>query len=64
MLQGADDLVVPVAQATKIAETIKKNNGQCQLIVFEGERHGFKKSENILKAFSSELEFYQSCLQV
>ena len=50
---------MPPAQATKMADTIRKAGGRAELVMFEGEGHGFRKLESKRKAFESELGFYR-----
>ena len=59
VLQGSIDAVVPPEQAELIVETIKKNGGDVEYVVFEGEGHGWRKAENIKKALETELAFYE-----
>ncbi|KAM0746755.1 alpha/beta-hydrolase [Meredithblackwellia eburnea MCA 4105] len=64
ILQGSDDKVVPPAQATEMAEKIQKAGGKAELVIFEGEGHGFRKAENRKKAMETELEFYRKTLGI
>ncbi|KAI9346174.1 peptidase S9 prolyl oligopeptidase active site domain protein [Obelidium mucronatum] len=58
VLQGSLDRVVPVEQAEKIVEAIRKRNGVVGYELFEGEGHGWKKGENIKRSVEVEMEFY------
>jgi len=58
LLQGTDDPIVPVNQAQKMYDVLKANGRDVTLILLEGEKHGFKKSENIKRAYAAELQFY------
>lgn len=58
LFQGSMDKVVPPSQANAMYEALNTNNIPVALIQFEGEKHGFKKPENIQKAFEFELFFY------
>ncbi|KAJ3029406.1 UNVERIFIED_CONTAM: Dipeptidyl aminopeptidase [Siphonaria sp. JEL0065] len=58
VLQGSEDRVVPVDQAEKIVDAIKKRGGVVGYELFEGEGHGWKKGENIKKSVEVEMEFY------
>ncbi len=40
-------------------EKIKANGGKYKYVLFEGEGHGWRKSENIRKAFETELAWYE-----
>jgi len=57
-LQGLDDKVVPPSQAEAMISALSRNGVKTVYVPFEGESHGFRKSENIRKAFDLELEFY------
>ena len=58
LLQGADDLVVPRAQAEEFAAALRRKGLPHALVVFPGEQHGFRRAENIARALESELSFY------
>ncbi len=57
-LQGLEDKVVPPAQAESMIEVLLKKGVKVAYVPFEGEAHGFRKSENICRAFAAELWFY------
>jgi len=57
-LQGLDDKVVPPSQAEAMIGALTQNGVETVYVPFEGESHGFRKSDNIRKAFDLELEFY------
>ncbi|KAI0752561.1 alpha/beta-hydrolase [Daedaleopsis nitida] len=59
VLQGSEDAVVPPNQAEGIVETIKKQGGRVEYIVFEGEGHGWRKAENMRAALEKEIGFYE-----
>ena len=52
------DKVVPPSQAKAMYQALNTKNIPVALIQFEDEKHGFKKPENIKKAFELELCFY------
>ena len=56
--QGLDDKVVPPNQAELMFEAVRKAGHPTTYIAFEGEGHGFRKSENIKRALDAELYFY------
>lgn len=62
ILQGLDDKVVPPSQAEAMVAALKAKNLPYEYITFEGEGHGFRKPETIIKAFEAELEFYRKYL--
>jgi dipeptidyl aminopeptidase/acylaminoacyl peptidase len=57
LLQGLDDKVVPPAQAEVIVAALKERGVPYAYIAFEGEGHGFRKEENIRRAFAAHLSF-------
>ena len=58
LLQGADDLVVPVAQAQLMADAMRAAGKQVDLVVYEGEGHGFRQASTIIDSLERELAFY------
>jgi dipeptidyl aminopeptidase/acylaminoacyl peptidase len=58
VLQGADDKVVPQAQADRLVETLGRNGVPYAYLLFEGEGHGFRRAENLRRALEAELSFY------
>jgi len=58
LLQGDEDKIVPPNQAEMMYEAVKSRGLPCALKVYEGEQHGFRRSENIEDALNSELVFY------
>jgi len=58
LLQGAEDKIVPPNQAEMMYKAVKSQGIPCAIKVYEGEQHGFRRSENIEDALNSELAFY------
>jgi dipeptidyl aminopeptidase/acylaminoacyl peptidase len=56
--QGLDDKVVPPSQSEKMFNALKEKGIPVAYLAFEGERHGFLKSESIKRAREAELYFY------
>ncbi|MBS0649260.1 MAG: S9 family peptidase [Verrucomicrobia bacterium] len=56
--QGAEDLVVPLNQAEKMYHALQTRGITTELIVYEGEQHGFRKSQNIRDSLEKEIAFY------
>ena len=56
--QGAEDKVVPVAQAQVMYDALKKKNIETELIIYPEEQHGLRKAENIKDSLMRELAFY------
>ena len=62
VLQGADDEVVPPAQAELIVAALRARGVPHAYLLFEGEGHGFRKAENIVRSLEAELSFYLQVL--
>jgi dipeptidyl aminopeptidase/acylaminoacyl peptidase len=62
VLQGADDRIVPPSQAELIVEALRERGVPHAYLLFEGEGHGFRKSENIAASLEAELSFYAQVL--
>jgi dipeptidyl aminopeptidase/acylaminoacyl peptidase len=62
VLQGADDEVVPPAQAEVIVAALRERGVPHAYLLFEGEGHGFRKAENIVRSLEAELSFYLQVL--
>ncbi|GGM01831.1 S9 family peptidase [Glutamicibacter protophormiae] len=58
LLQGDEDLVVPPAQSQVVADALAARGIPHAYILFAGEQHGFRQSENIISALESSLAFY------
>ncbi len=58
LLQGLEDAIVPHAQADIIVEALRRKGLPFAYLPFEGEQHGFRKAENIIRAQEAELYFY------
>jgi dipeptidyl aminopeptidase/acylaminoacyl peptidase len=58
VLQGLDDRVVPPSEAERIVAALRENGIPHAYLAFEGEDHGFRKAENIVRSFEAELSFY------
>ena len=62
VLQGAEDEVVPPAQAEVIVEALEARKLPYAYLLFEGEQHGFRRAENIRTSYEAELSFYAQIL--
>jgi dipeptidyl aminopeptidase/acylaminoacyl peptidase len=58
ILQGLEDEIVPPAQAEVLVEALRKRGLPYAYLPFEGEQHGFRRAENIIRAQEAELAFY------
>jgi dipeptidyl aminopeptidase/acylaminoacyl peptidase len=57
LLQGLDDKVVLPAQAEMMVEVLERKGIPYEYITFEGEGHGFRKEENIVRSLEATLDF-------
>lgn len=59
LLQGTEDKVVPQSQAETMLEEVKKNGSTCEMLLFEGEGHGFRGRDARKRAMEAELGWYR-----
>jgi dipeptidyl aminopeptidase/acylaminoacyl peptidase len=59
LFQGLEDKVVPPNQSEMMAEAVRKKGIKVKYVAFEGEQHGFRKAENIIRSLEEELAFYR-----
>ncbi|MBA3528109.1 MAG: S9 family peptidase [Propionibacteriaceae bacterium] len=57
ILQGEDDMVVPLNQAAAMAAAARAKKLPVALIIFPGEGHGFRRAENIKASIEAQLYF-------
>jgi dipeptidyl aminopeptidase/acylaminoacyl peptidase len=57
--QGLDDKVVPPQQSEMMVDALKQRGVPVAYVPLEGEGHGFRKGENIIRTLEAELYFYQ-----
>ncbi|GAB5588125.1 hypothetical protein Unana1_03025 [Umbelopsis nana] len=58
LFQGLDDKVVPPSQAQVMVKALNENKIPNAYVTYEGEGHGFRKPENIIRTLELELWFY------
>ena len=58
LFQGLEDKIVPPIQAELIVKALRSKGMPVAYIPFEGEQHGFRRTENIKRALEAELYFY------
>lgn len=58
LFQGLEDKVVPPNQSQMMAEAVRKKGLPVAYLTYEGEQHGFRKAENIVRSLEAELYFY------
>ena len=56
--QGLEDRVVPPNQSRMMAEALRAKGLPVALLTFEGEQHGFRKRDTIIRCLEAELFFY------
>lgn len=64
LLQGTEDKVVPPNQSESMVEALKEKGIPYGYLLFEGEGHGFRQAETIIKAYNSELYFYRTIMGI
>ena len=58
LFQGLDDRVVPPDQSQRMADAVRAKGLPVAYLAFEGEQHGFRRAETIVRCFEAELYFY------
>lgn len=56
--QGLDDKVVPPQQSESMVEALRARRLPVAYITLEGEGHGFRKAESVVRTLEAELYFY------
>jgi len=47
-----------------MADAVRKKGIKVKYVAFEGEQHGFRKAENIIRSLEEELAFYRDVFQM
>nr|WP_026059692.1 prolyl oligopeptidase family serine peptidase [Microbacterium yannicii] len=55
--QGLDDLVVPPSQSEAVRDALVTNGVRHAYLGFEGEGHGFRRAETVIRTMEAELAF-------
>ena len=58
LFQGDEDKIVPPSQSQMMFEAVRSRGIPVSYVLFEGEQHGFRKSDSIKRALEGELYFY------
>ncbi len=58
LFQGLDDAIVPPSQSEEMIEALRANGVPHAYLAFEGEQHGFRRTETIARCLEAELFFY------
>jgi dipeptidyl aminopeptidase/acylaminoacyl peptidase len=63
LFQGLEDKVVPPDQSERMADAVRAKGLPCAYLAFEGEQHGFRKADTIIRCLEAELYFYGAVFQ-
>jgi dipeptidyl aminopeptidase/acylaminoacyl peptidase len=58
LFQGLEDKVVPPNQSQMMADALRAKGLPVAYLAFEGEQHGFRKAETVIRCLEAELYFY------
>jgi dipeptidyl aminopeptidase/acylaminoacyl peptidase len=58
LLQGLEDEVVPPSQAETMVDALRAKGVPHAYLAFEGEQHGFRRAETVVRCVQAELAFY------
>ena len=64
LLQGTVDPVVPPEQAERMRTALHAAGRRCDLRLFDGEGHGFRRAETVVAALEAEWAFYLDVLEL
>jgi len=56
--QGLEDRVVPPNQSDMMADALRAKGLPVEVLTFEGEQHGFRRADTIVRCLEAELSFY------
>ncbi|PMC76095.1 prolyl oligopeptidase family serine peptidase [Brachybacterium sp. UMB0905] len=62
LLQGDEDRIVPPSQSELVRDALAAKGIPHAYLLFEGEQHGFRKAESIIRATEATLSFYGQVL--
>jgi dipeptidyl aminopeptidase/acylaminoacyl peptidase len=58
LFQGLEDKVVPPNQSEMMADAVRRKGLPVVYLTFEGEQHGFRRAETVVRCLEAELSFY------
>jgi len=58
VFQGLEDKVVPPDQSERMADAVQEKGLPVAYLAFQGEQHGFRRAETIIRCLEAELYFY------
>lgn len=62
LLQGSEDKVVPPNQASEFVEKARAAGKDVQMVLFEGEGHGFKRADSNKRTLEEAEKLWRRCL--
>lgn len=62
LFQGLEDAIVPPSQAEQMVASLRENGVPFAYLAYEGEQHGFRQAQNIIRSAQAELYFYSRVL--
>ena len=63
LFQGLEDKIVPPSQAEEMVAALERKGIPYAYLAFEGEQHGFRRAETIIRTLEAELYFYGRILR-
>lgn len=63
-LQGSEDKIVPPSQAESMRAALAAKGVGVQLLLFEGEGHGFRRADNLRRAIAAEHAFLSAAVGI
>ncbi len=64
ILQGDEDAVVPPSQSIQMAKALDEKGIPHEIVLLQGEQHGFRQRDNIIMAIELELNFYRQVFNI
>ncbi|KAG7098820.1 hypothetical protein E1B28_000724 [Marasmius oreades] len=64
ILQGKEDTVIPAEQMIEVEEKLKAKGCKVELILFDGEGHGWRKAETVETELAKSLEFFNEVIGI
>ena len=58
LFQGLEDKIVPPNQSQRMADAVRAKGLPVAYLTFEGEQHGFRQADTIVRSLEAELYFY------
>jgi dipeptidyl aminopeptidase/acylaminoacyl peptidase len=58
LFQGLEDKIVPPDQSERMAHAVRVKGLPVAYLAFDGEQHGFRRADTIIRCLEAELYFY------